>query len=173
MNTIVSEHLFEHYTFLLGQARRYSKGDEAYAEDLVQITFEKALRASDTYDEQGNLRGWLTIILRNTFYNDYRAQVRHGIPYSVEEDSALVDARAYVYTGYDLQISDPYLVSAIKSLPEYCKAAVYLVVGLGYSTAEASAELGVAQATILTKVHRGKKLLAEAYKQAYKEGEGA
>jgi RNA polymerase sigma-70 factor (ECF subfamily) len=171
MNTIVSEHLFEHYTFLLGQARRYVKGDESYAEDLVQITFEKALLASDTYDEQGNLRGWLTVILRNTYFNDYRAQVRQGIPFSVEEDSALVEARAKVYEGYDLQINDPYLVAAIKSLPDFCKAAVYLVVGLDYSTAEASAELGVAQATILTRVHRGKKLLAEAYMKAYKEEE--
>ena len=49
--------------------------DSHKANDLVQTTAEKAIKASESFSE-GNLVGWLVTILRNTFRNDYRAEDR-------------------------------------------------------------------------------------------------
>jgi len=49
-------------------------GNAFDADDLVQDTLERALRAGDRYAEQGNRRGWLATILRNRFRDRCRAQ---------------------------------------------------------------------------------------------------
>jgi RNA polymerase sigma-70 factor (ECF subfamily) len=41
--------------------------NHAEAEDLVQETFSKALRAFDSFQESTNFRAWIIRILRNTF----------------------------------------------------------------------------------------------------------
>ncbi len=41
--------------------------NHAEAEDLVQETFSKALRAFDSFEESTNFKAWLIRILRNTF----------------------------------------------------------------------------------------------------------
>jgi RNA polymerase sigma-70 factor (ECF subfamily) len=41
--------------------------NHAEAEDLVQETFSKALRAFDSYQADTNFKGWIFRILRNTF----------------------------------------------------------------------------------------------------------
>src|SRR5580698_11609374 len=41
--------------------------NRAEAEDLVQETFSKALRAFDTFQSSTNFKAWIFRILRNTF----------------------------------------------------------------------------------------------------------
>ena len=42
--------------------------NHAEAEDLVQETFSKALRAFDSFQADTNFKGWIFRILRNTFF---------------------------------------------------------------------------------------------------------
>ncbi|WP_246833951.1 sigma factor [Pedobacter sp. G11] len=42
------------------------------ANDLFQDTIVKAIRFFYNYEQGTNLRGWLFVILKNTFINDYR-----------------------------------------------------------------------------------------------------
>ena len=60
---------------LLSFTRRFTK-DRDESLDLVQDTILKALSYSDQFRENRNLLGWLFIIMRNTFINQYRNKKR-------------------------------------------------------------------------------------------------
>src|SRR5512147_41703 len=71
--------VLEHLPSLLAVANRLMRnGSEA--EDLVQDSVLKAIRARDQFESGTNLRAWLLKILTNTFINRYR---RGGLERSV------------------------------------------------------------------------------------------
>jgi RNA polymerase sigma-70 factor (ECF subfamily) len=51
-------------------------GDHSAAMDLVQDTYERALRRGLAGVPAENIRGWLIVIARNQFVDDYRARKR-------------------------------------------------------------------------------------------------
>jgi RNA polymerase sigma-70 factor (ECF subfamily) len=54
------------------------------AEDLVQETLLRALRGFSAFRAEGEIRAWLTAILRNQFLSAYRSRSRAGRPLSLE-----------------------------------------------------------------------------------------
>jgi RNA polymerase sigma factor (sigma-70 family) len=55
---------------------RYLTRDPSEAEDLVQETYERALRAWDQLERDTNVKAWLFRILRNAFISRYRQEQR-------------------------------------------------------------------------------------------------
>jgi RNA polymerase sigma-70 factor (ECF subfamily) len=55
---------------------RFLARDDAQAQDLVQDAVMRALSKSHQFVPGTNLKAWLTIILRNGFYNDLRRKGR-------------------------------------------------------------------------------------------------
>ena len=53
--------------------------DREKAEDLLQDTLLKAMLHKESYNKNTNFKGWLFIIMRNTFINGYRAEVGHTL----------------------------------------------------------------------------------------------
>lgn len=60
-----------HSEYLYTTARKYTKNSYD-AEDLFQETMVKAIRFLDKYQNELNFLNWISIIMRNTFINEYR-----------------------------------------------------------------------------------------------------
>src|SRR5947208_787539 len=64
------EHVWDVYGYLA-----YRLGSRGDAEDLTQLTFERAFRAWDRYDERkSSLRSWFLVIARNALIDQSRRQ---------------------------------------------------------------------------------------------------
>src|SRR5512138_3216050 len=73
------EDLLVHADALYNLAR-YLSQDGSEAEDLVQETYARALRAWKDFEPGTNLKAWLFRILRNELITRYRHGLRHPAP---------------------------------------------------------------------------------------------
>jgi RNA polymerase sigma-70 factor (ECF subfamily) len=140
----------------------------ADAEDLVQETYLRAYRAFGTFREGTNLKAWLYRILTNTFINQYRAAKRRPEQVDVEDVEDL-----YLYrrlAGSDGGGPTPEAVvldrlpeaavkEAVESLPEQFRIAVLLADVEGFSYKEIADIVDVPIGTVMSRLHRGRKLL--------------
>ena len=79
-------HVWDVYGFLA-----YRLGSRVDAEDLTQLTFERALKAWDRFDERkAGLHTWLIAIARNALIDHYRRGVNAvEQPFSMEDTERL------------------------------------------------------------------------------------
>lgn len=138
------------------------------AEDLVQDTLVKAMRARDQFQAGTNMKAWLCRILTNTFINKYR---RGGLERSVlDGPDADPLADGWVSASTMRQLRDPEQLAltplvaaevqrALDELPAEFRLAVVLSDVEEFSYEEISQIMGCPMGTVMSRLHRGRKLL--------------
>ncbi|PTR12023.1 MULTISPECIES: RNA polymerase sigma factor [unclassified Novosphingobium] len=143
---------------LLPRLRRFALGlarDAARADDLCQMTVERALRSRQQWQEGSRLDSWMYRIMRNLWIDEARAETRRG--------QTFVDEEAGVTVGADggqearAQLSD--VDRAMARLPDEQREAVLLVMVEGWSYKEAAEIVGCPVGTLNSRLVRGRDAL--------------
>lgn len=146
---------------------RWLTKDEADAEDLVQETYLKALRAWDSFQTGSDCKAWLITICRNTHYSLRRREGRVEAVEAPElEALAAVDVfRSAQAGGLDRAFTQFDLSDAVRrelrALPECFREAVVLVDIQDLAYDEAARILDVPVGTVRSRLYRGRRLLQE------------
>jgi RNA polymerase sigma-70 factor, ECF subfamily len=142
----------------------------ADAEDLVQETYLKAFRASESFEPDTNLRAWLFTILHNAARNRARDRAREPVTIDSETVDRAADTRpGWSDTPEALLLRDalaPELQAAIDDLPETFRQAVWLRDVEEFSYAEIAAMLEIPIGTVMSRISRGRRMLFERLKEA-------
>ena len=148
---------------LFGRALRMSRSP-SIAEDLVQDTVERAIRFESHYQPGTNLRAWVHQILFSVFVTRCRRSRRERNALDVLSTDpcawTLPDAAA------EMRALSPGVARALGTLPASFQQAVVLVDLEELSYKDAAARLGVPVGTVMSRLHRGRKMLAEAIRGA-------
>ena len=156
-----------HLDQLYAAALRMTR-NPADAEDLVQEAFIKAFANFHQFEEGTNLRAWLFRILTNTFINTYRKKQREPLQSATDEVEDWQQVRAQAHTSSGLRsaeaealdaIPDTEVVNALMSIPEEFRVAVYLADVEGFPYKEIADMMGTPVGTVMSRLHRGRKLL--------------
>lgn len=131
----------------------------AELEDLVQDAFERALRAIDTVDIDGNPRGWMVTILHNLHIDRCRARARMQ-PHVPHDDLPLPAPEASEPPAWSA-IDAEDVRRATTQLPEELRVAYVMFALEGRSYIEIAAALGIPKATVGTRLSRARARLKE------------
>ena len=154
---------------LYSAALRMTKNPEN-AQDLVQETYAKAFASFHQFTEGTNLRAWLYRILTTTFINIYRKEQRQPLIADAElEEWQIAEAATHTSDqGKSAEVEaleklpDSDVKNALQELPEEFRLAVYFADVEGFSYKEIADILNIPTGTVMSRLHRGRKLLREA-----------
>jgi RNA polymerase sigma-70 factor, ECF subfamily len=134
----------------------------AMAEDLVQDTIERALRFSAQYDADSNLRAWAYQILFSVFITGYRRRCREKRAMEALTCGPCAWTHRSAFPSPEVELSlTPSTEVALGSLPPGFRDVVTLV-DLGQHTYREAADLlGLPLGTVMSRLHRGRRLLAD------------
>ncbi|MFF2297367.1 sigma-70 family RNA polymerase sigma factor [Arthrobacter bambusae] len=140
------------------------------AEDLVQEAYTKAFSAFHQYKPGTNLKAWLYRILTNTYINLYRKRQREPLQSNSDsiEDWQLARAESHTSTGLRSaeaealdHLPDSDVKSALQSIPEEFRLAVYFADVEGFAYKEISDIMNTPIGTVMSRLHRGRKMLRD------------
>lgn len=133
-------------------------GQHALADDLVQITVEKALRNLDRFDPGTRMDSWLFRILRNSFIDHVRAR-RETDSLDADDAAPLIGQDGREITETRLHLAD--VRRAIARLPEEQRVVLMLVCVEGMRYREAALALDLPQGTVMSRLARARMALAQ------------
>jgi RNA polymerase sigma-70 factor (ECF subfamily) len=163
-----------HVDALYGAAYRLTRNARD-AEDLVQDSLLRAYKFWDSFQQDSNCKAWLLRIVTNTFINEYqrRKRSREVLDAATAEQDA-TDGVLVHATAHDKQAPDQMLLQAsvsddvqraLESLPDDFRTAVILCDMQGLSYKEIAEIMQTPVGTVMSRLFRGRKLLANALRE--------
>lgn len=155
------------------QVARHAAADGQDPEDLVQETYLRAYAGFGSY-RGGNARAWLAAICLNVARSQARRRRRRPweVPGPALQEVLLrswadggvgtADVADVVIAGLDAQE----VSRCLGLLPEPQRVCIVLVDVAGYTAREAAEALGCPRGTVLARVHRGRRRLAQLLAEA-------
>ncbi|HYB47552.1 MAG TPA: sigma-70 family RNA polymerase sigma factor [Streptosporangiaceae bacterium] len=138
--------------------------DPDLAEDVVQEAFLRAWRACSSFDPAGGPRvNWLLVITANTAFDAVKARVRRP---PLASGRLGMDAPEAGLGDIDRLILRTQLRQALSRLRAHHRDAVVETVLRDRPYADVAAELGIAPATLRTRVHYGLRRLRRVLEAA-------
>jgi RNA polymerase sigma-70 factor, ECF subfamily len=156
-------------------ARRLVHSKEE-AEDLMQETYARAFRSWRSYTPGTNLRAWLLRILTNLNIDRGRRQQRSPDTTHLEESDYFLYNRLEDDTDTDEErvlerLSQDDIVDALAAVPHDFRDVIVLVDIGEFSYQEAAHILDIPVGTVMSRLHRGRRILKRHLAEATVGGE--
>jgi RNA polymerase sigma-70 factor, ECF subfamily len=158
------EDLLVHADALYNLAR-YLTRDPSEAEDLVQETYVRALRAWSDFAPGTNVKAWLFRILRNAFITRYRQELRHPTPAqydTIEPTSEEAADEGSAHPGGQPEqlrrVVSGEIEAALRTLSDDARTVILLDVE-GFTETEVAQVLGCAVGTVKSRLNRARAAL--------------
>lgn len=152
---------------LYGAALRWTR-NPSDAEDLVQETFAKAFSAWSKFEQGTNLKAWLFRIMTNTHINLYNKKSKDQAKTALDdledwqvgggESITSISTRSAELEALD-NLPSQVIRDALDQIPDEFRMVVYYAVVEGLPYAEIADVMGTPVGTVMSRLHRGKKLL--------------
>lgn len=146
-----------HLDELFRVGRRFT-ADTREAEDLVQETYLRAWEAFDRFEPGTNCRAWLYRIFFRTL-SARRHELRREL--AMFDDQPFDEDRLADRRAIEPSIARHQIEKAFAGLPVAFASVIMLVDVEGLSYKEVSAALDVPVGTVMSRLHRGRRLLRQ------------
>jgi RNA polymerase sigma factor (sigma-70 family) len=131
--------------------------DRDDAKDILQEGFIKVFRTIKTYDNNGQLKGWIRKIITNTAIDHWRRSSKAGQFLSIEMISAADQPHESPVTT--INCSD--IMTQVNNLPPGARLIFNLYAIEGYTHREIADKLNISEGTSKSQVNRARQILQE------------
>lgn len=161
-NSGLTAAMLEHVDALYGYAMTLAR-DRTEAEDLVQETYLRAVKAANQPAPEENPKAWLFVIMRNTWLNAMRHK-QHGVQIFDDEATAAAasDITSNPHVIYLRKLEREQVREAIEKLPDAYREIVVLRDIEGFSYHEIATVLNCPAGTVMSRLGRARVKLREA-----------
>ena len=133
--------------------------DPERANDLLQETFLKALTYRDKFTKDTNFKAWIYTIMKNTFINDYRRNVKTKNAFDISNnDFHLNFSKDKVYPAPDSFFSSKEINKCIDELENAYKVPFKMFLE-GYKYKEIAEKMGLPLGTVKSRIFFTRKKL--------------
>jgi RNA polymerase sigma-70 factor (ECF subfamily) len=144
------------------------------ADDLVQVTFLKAMEKFGSFKSGTNCKAWLLTILRNSWIDELRHKKYDN--YSVQLDENMIEEQSQTEestwtNAEDLleNFSDEQIIKALGQLPDDQRLTLFLIDVEQYSQEDVAQITDVAIGTVKSRTSRARGILKQQLEQYSKE----
>ena len=142
---------------LVPRLRRFARSlarDAADADDLVQASLERALKARDQWTPGTRLDAWMMRIVRNAWIDEARARARRNQTFVDEAAGADVSSDEHHDIERRAELRD--VDRAMATLPDEQREVIALVLVEGFAYREAADLLDIPIGTLTSRLTRGR-----------------